>query len=312
MKNNNAARWAVIVLALAVVLESAFLGIHFYREHAGTAGATADPAPAATSASETDDMDFAYDLELSEQFPEALENGEIQVWFQPIIDPATGEVCGTEALSRWIRGEEFISPSVFVMTLEATGQVVDLDRHVFETVCQLQKKRLAGGERIFPISVNLSPISAMQEDAAETYAAIFQEAGIPDGCVRVEVTESLEMDGETLAAVVEAFHGKGFPVEIDDFGAGYASYANLVGTDYDVLKIDKSLTDGIGSPDGELVLDSLITLAHSLEMEVIAEGVETENQVAYLRENGCDAIQGYYYSKPLPPDDYAAFLDERK
>ena len=254
-----------------------------------------------------ENWDFDTDTEIAGAFEDALEDGRIQVWYQPIVSPDTGETAGAEALSRWKEGEEYISPSVFIAALEESGQVVQLDKHVFETVCALQKQRMDAGEQLFPISVNLSVLSVMQENIVSEYTEILRSYGLPDGCVSVEVTETLDADKETSEAAAQAFHENGFYVEIDDFGAGYAAYANLAAIPYDILKIDKSLIDQIGTERGNTLIDSLTEMAADLHMTVIAEGVETAEQAAYLKEKG-SLIQGYYYSRPLPPDEFDLYL----
>ena len=252
--------------------------------------------------------DFAIDTELSEDFGKALADGRIEVWFQPIVNPGSKETVGAEALSRWRDGDGFFSPSVFIPALEETGQIRDLDRHVFKTVCAFQKERSEAGAELFPVSVNLSVVSSMQEGIVSEYEEILRASGLPAGCVNIEVTESLDADREVLSQVVHDFHAAGFLVEIDDFGAGYASYANLAVIPYDILKIDKSLIDEIGSDRGDRLIRDLIRLAKDFGLRTIAEGVETAAQAEYLHSVGCDAIQGYYYSRPLPPHDFADYL----
>ena len=255
-----------------------------------------------------ENWDFAIDTELSEKFGKALSDGSIEVWFQPIVSPYSREVVGAEALSRWRDGEDFISPAVFVPTLEESGQIRELDRHVFMTACEFQKERSEAGMELFPISVNLSVVSSMWEGIVSEYVDIFNATGLPAGCINIEVTESLDADREVLSGVVRDFQAAGFLVEIDDFGAGYAAYVNLAVIPYDVLKIDKSLIDEIGSDRGNRLIIDLIRLAKDFDMRTIAEGVETAEQVNYLQTAGCDAIQGYYYSRPLPPYDFADYL----
>ncbi len=241
-------------------------------------------------------------------FDEALEKGEIEVWFQPIVDPVTETVFGAEALSRWNHEGEYISPGVFVPVLEETGQVHKLDLHAFEEAVRFQKERQEAGSELFPISVNLSPESAMREGAASEYGKRYKESGLPEGLVSIEITESMETDSETIYDLAYELASQGFALEIDDFGAGYAAYADLAVIDYDILKIDKSLVDGIGTERGEQLLTGIISLAQELDMKTIAEGVETEEQVLFLKEKGCSAIQGYYYSPALPEEEFLEYL----
>ncbi len=256
-----------------------------------------------------DEWDFDIDAEISAGFETALRDGSIEVWFQPIVDPATGEMVGAEALSRWRDGDGFISPSVFVSVLESTGQVTELDRNVLIKACEFQLGRLEAGKALFPISVNMSVASAMQDGIVDEYRDTLMQYSLPADCINIEVTESLDSDTDTIPAVVSDLREAGFRVEIDDFGAGYAAYSNLALITYDLLKIDKSLIDAIGTEKGDLLVRDLIGLAEDLGMKVIAEGVETEAQADYLRSLGCFGIQGYYYSKPLPALEFTEFLN---
>ena len=257
---------------------------------------------------ENEEWDFSLDTELSEHFDSALESGEIEVWFQPIAEAGSLELWGSEALSRWKKDGEYISPSVFISILEDSGQIVALDEHVFKTVCEIQEKRIREGKELFPISVNLSGISLQSEGIAQRYENICGTHHVPEKYISIEITETVDADPGIVEEVAREFSSYGFTIEMDDFGAGYASFANLAMIDYSVLKIDKSLVDMIGTERGEAVIKEVIELAHSLGMTVIAEGVEREDQVTFLHENGCDAIQGYVYSRPLPLEEWELFV----
>ena len=254
--------------------------------------------------------DFSVDYEITSQFENALTDGRIEVWFQPIVDPNSNETVGAEALSRWKDSNGYISPSVFVSALEESGQVVELDKNVFLQACRFQKERMDSGKKFFPISVNLSVVSLMQDNIVSEYLELLNSNGVPAGSINIEVTESIDSDKEFLEKVVNDFHNAGFSVEIDDFGAGYAALANLALITYDVLKIDKSIIDEIGTERGNILLSDIFDMAKNLDAEVIAEGVETKEQVEYLKSKGCNAIQGYFYSKPLPYKDFVIFLGD--
>lgn len=294
MKQGRWQKIILLILSIVVLAETAWI----MRMRAGKSDAPEEQ------------WDFAVDRELSEDFARALSDGRIEVWFQPITDPASGDTVGAEALSRWRQGDEYISPSVFISVLEATGQVRDLDRYVFQTVCAFQKERLNEGIDPVPVSVNLSVVSGLQEGVAAEYAEISRAFDLPAGCVNIEVTESLDSDREVFSALVDEFHEAGFLVEIDDFGAGYAAYANLAVIPYDVLKIDKSLVDAVDTERGARLTGDLLRMAKDFGMRTIAEGVETAEQVSWLQAAGCDAIQGYYYSRPLPPEAFIAYLNK--
>ena len=249
--------------------------------------------------------------DLAAQFESALSNGRIEVWYQPIILSSNEQLAGAEALSRWKDGDSLISPGVFIPVLEESGKIPQLDRYVFQTVCRFQKERFETGKELFPISVNLSAKTCMQSSVVSEYDEIFTEYNLPDGAVSIEVTESSEMEKDRLSEVVREFQSAGFTVETDDFGSGFANYENLASIPYDVLKMDKSLIDGIGSERGNHVVHSIIAMAKELHMKTIAEGVETADQKEFLKSEGCDAVQGYFYSRPLSPKDFRTYLGSR-
>ena len=254
--------------------------------------------------------EVSFEEEISLLFDEAIENKTIEVYYQPIISCEDESVFGAEALSRWSINGEYLSPSVFVQILEESGQVKVLDRYVFEHVCNFQRKRIDEGKDAFSISVNLSALSAMNEDIAEDLRSICDEMKVSPSLINLEVTETLDNDPEALAETVERLKAAGFKTEIDDFGAGYASYYELSKIPYDILKIDKSIIDTINEERGELLIKELLSLSKQMNMKVIAEGVESKDQADFLKENGCDAIQGYYYSKPLPQNEFEEYLSK--
>ena len=254
--------------------------------------------------------EVSFEEEISLLFDEAIENKTIEVYYQPIISCEDESVFGAEALSRWSINGEYLSPSVFVQILEESGQVKVLDRYAFEHVCAFQRKRIDEGKDAFSISVNLSALSAMDEDIAEDLRSICDEMKVSPSLINLEVTETLDNDPKALAETVERLKAAGFKTEIDDFGAGYASYYELSKIPYDILKIDKSIIDTINEERGELLIKELLSLSKQLNMKVIAEGVESKDQADFLKENGCDAIQGYYYSKPLPQNEFEEYLSK--
>lgn len=289
MKPMNYKRLCIILL-LVVIVQSFFLVKDLFKPK--------------------ENKEVSFEEEISSLFDEAIENKTIEVYYQPIISCEDESVFGAEALSRWKVNDEYLSPSVFVQILEESGQVKMLDRYVFEHVCTFQRKRIDEGKDAFSISVNLSALSAMDEDIAEDLRLICDEMKVSPSLINLEVTETLDNDPKALAETVERLKAAGFKTEIDDFGAGYASYYELSSIEYDILKIDKSIIDAISEQRGELLIKELLSLSKRLNMKVIAEGVETKDQIEFLKENGCDAIQGYYYSKPLPENEFIEYLSK--
>lgn len=191
--------------------------------------------------------------------------------------------------------------------------ITRLDEYVFKKVCQVQKERLEAGKPFFPISINLSRASLHHEGLVEDYTRVVKESGIPIECVPIELTESVAMYSIQIKALVDALVNSGFKLHMDDFGTGFSSLTSLNVLPFDVLKLDKSLIDYIGNQSGDQIIQHVIALAHGLNMEVVAEGVEHKEQADFLREMNCDLIQGYYYSSPKP---YAVFdqmtMDEQE
>ncbi len=256
-----------------------------------------------------DDSDQSVERELSYTFKKALSEGKIEVWFQPIVDPVTEKTNGAEALSRWKSDDGYISPGDFIPALEESGQIKELDRNAFTQACDFQRECMTEGKDLFPISVNLST-GSITDSVVSEYKDIYDSFGLPEKMVSIEITESADLDSDLLKETVSDFHNSGFLVEIDDFGSGYNSLSDLVDIHYDVLKIDKSLIDEVGNERGNVLISDIVKLAKDLNMGIIAEGVETKDQVEFLKELKCNGIQGYYYSKNLSRDDFIKYIDQ--
>ena len=288
---NKSAKAMIAILAVLALAEAAWIAWDIWGK--------ASSGEASLSVEET---------KLSERFEQALKEGDIEAWYQPIMDPRSGETVGAEALSHWEDENGAISAGEFVPVLEKTGQIVELDQYIFETVVDFQKKRQESGAELFHISVNLSAVSAQEEGVASEYESIYQQAGLEEGCINIEITETQDASSDELTQLVEAFHDAGFPVELDDFDEDYATLAKLAAIPYDIMKIDKSLIDLIGNGKAELLIGKLVEIADAFGMDTIAEGAETESQVAFLRDAGIDAVQGYYYSPSLSESDFLAYI----
>lgn len=243
--------------------------------------------------------------DMESSFEDAVLNQEFVIWYQPKFDVHTERIVGAEALVRWKKADgSVVSPGEFISLFERDGLIVRLDEYVFRRVCQMQQKLIREYGSVFPISVNLSRNSLHYPGMIERYARIVKEAQISAQVVPIELTESSGMQMIQIKELAQKMVSLGFPLHMDDFGAGYSSLGNLNSLPFHVLKLDKSLVDYIGNYRGNQVLRHIISLAHGLGMEVLAEGVETQEQVQFLREVGCDVIQGYYFSKPLPEERF--------
>ena len=238
-----------------------------------------------------------------ENLDAALSHGWIHVYYQPIIRAVNGKVCDEEALARWIDPEKgFLSPADFIPFLENAGLIYKLDLYVLERILKDIKTREAEGYHVVPHSINLSRSDFDACDMVEEVRRRVDAAGISHDRISIEITESvIGSDFEFMKEQVERFRALGFPVWMDDFGSGYSSLDVLQSIRFDLLKFDMGFMRKLDeSEDGRTIMTELMKLALSLGIDTICEGVETEEQVHFLREIGCSKLQGFYYSKPLP------------
>jgi diguanylate cyclase (GGDEF)-like protein/PAS domain S-box-containing protein len=245
----------------------------------------------------------------------ALERNELVLHYQPQVDLKTGQIVGMEALIRWKHPElGMVPPSRFVGVAEDTGLIVPIGAWVMRTACAQNKAWQDAGLGRLRVAVNLS---ARQFSATELLPGIEQvlrDTGLDPSCLELELTESLFMSDVTPA--VELLHrmkALGIKLSIDDFGTGYSSFSYLSRFPIDVLKIDRSFVNDITHDANDAaIVASIIALAHNLRLSVIAEGVETAEQLDYLRHQGCDEMQGYYFSRPLPAQEFEQLLRQRR
>lgn len=244
-------------------------------------------------------------------FENAIKNEEFVVWYQPKYDACSEKIVGAEALVRWVTKEgNFISPGEFIPAFEEDGLIVRLDEYVFRKVCEAIKNRMDNNKKIFPVSVNLSRASLFHEGTIEKYKKIVSETGIPTEMVPIELTESAALHSVEIKELTNALKEAGFQLHMDDFGSGVSSLASFNILPFDVVKLDKSLVDLIGDASGDELLKHTISLAHFRYMKVVAEGVETKEQLEFLKKLSCDVIQGYYFSKPRPYEDFVDYIDK--
>ncbi|NGZ83935.1 bifunctional diguanylate cyclase/phosphodiesterase [Duganella aceris] len=244
----------------------------------------------------------------------ALERDEFVLHYQPQLDLQSGRVVGMEALIRWQHPElGMVAPGRFIGLAEETGLIVPIGAWVLRTACAQAKAWQDAGHGVLRIAVNLSPRQFSEPKLLAAIAEVLRETGLPPSCLEIELTEGLFMNDVALA--VELLHklkALGLALSIDDFGTGYSSFSYLRRFPIDVLKIDRSFISDIGEGDEAAIVVSIIALAHNLKLRVIAEGVETAAQLDYLRRNGCDEIQGYYFSPPVPPIEFERMLIDGK
>ena len=241
-------------------------------------------------------------LQLETGLRQALELGQIQAHLQPLVDAATGETVGAEALARWHHPQwGAVRPDEFIPLAEETGLIQAIGQRILDLVLQ----HIAGGICI-PVSVNLSPSQFADPDLVETMCSSLDRLGVPPKLLGLEITESVLMsDAEHHASLLETLRGKGVHISIDDFGTGYSSLAYLRRFPLDYLKIDRSFVEELtDSADARAVVSATINLAHELRLKVVGEGVETAEQAACLRGMRCDILQGNYFGCPVPPEEF--------
>ena len=244
-------------------------------------------------------------LDLETALRKALEHDEFVLHYQPKIDIASGMVTGVEALLRWQRpGFGLIAPGAFITVLEETGMILAVGRWVIATACRQIRSWLDSSIGALQISVNVAGRQFIDGEVAAEVRAVLDEHRIPPALLELELTESsLMADTERTIACMRELKACGVAISIDDFGTGFSSLAYLCRFPIDKLKIDIAFVRHIvTNPDDATIVRTIIQMAHSLKLSVIAEGVETAAQLAYLREHQCDQIQGYFFSPPLPVD----------
>lgn len=236
----------------------------------------------------------------------ALKKHEFVPYFQPKYNAGDGTICGAEALIRWITPEgNVISPGRFIPLAENTGFIRMLDREMFAMVCRVQKNLVEQGITPVPVSVNVSRQLMYDKSFADDYYQMMKDMGLSTELVQLEITESvLFEDLDLFRETLEKLREYGFRILMDDFGTGYSSLMMLKSVPIDEIKLDKTFVDDYSDTKGSSIIRCVLDLAKRLELPVVAEGVETENQYNYLRQMGCDVIQGFYFSKPLPVADY--------
>ncbi|MBW8126683.1 MULTISPECIES: EAL domain-containing response regulator [Pseudomonas] len=244
----------------------------------------------------------------------AVEREDFTVHYQPKVDIASGRLCALEALLRWERPDYGpVSPAVFVPILERLGLIVPVGRWVIEQVCQQIAEWQRGAIGAVEVSVNVSGHQLIEGDLIADIARTLAQTGVEPHWLEVELTEgSLMENTQHTIASLQRLHAMGVKISIDDFGTGYSSLAYLRRFPIDTLKIDIAfIREVTTNPQDAAITRTIIELAHSLKLRVVAEGVETQAQLAFLKEAGCDQIQGYLFSRPLPVETLERLLLER-
>lgn len=246
---------------------------------------------------------------------QAIDNRELKAWYQPQYNAITNAVASAEALVRWIKPDgTFITPAEFIPLAEESDLVLDIDWYILDEVCSFLSKRRESGLKCVPVSVNFSRRHLVEPEFREKVFRKVDSYGLPHSLVTVELTESAMMDNpDNLIDLVSDIRSDGFDVAIDDFGSGLSSLSLMKDISANILKIDKSLLSGNCENEKErIVLESIFGFAHRLNLITIAEGVETPEQLGFLRTCDCKLIQGYIFAKPMPEEDFAALCSEER
>ncbi|HXA46615.1 MAG TPA: EAL domain-containing protein [Burkholderiaceae bacterium] len=258
---------------------------------------------------------IAEKMEMENMLKSALEKEQFVLHYQPKVDLRTGEIMGAEALIRWQHPERgMILPTEFIPLAEETGLILPIGEWVIRTVCEQQAAWRRDGVPVFPVALNLSALQFRDGNLLNVLSKALSDHDIVPSAVELELTESLMMQNpEAAGEAMRAFRKLGFKLSLDDFGTGYSSLAHLKQFPFHTVKIDRAFVTGITqNPEDAAIASAVIGMAHSLSMNVIAEGVETEAQMKFLRARHCDQMQGYFFSLAVPAEDFGSMLRDGK
>ncbi len=246
---------------------------------------------------------------IEDHMERALINHEFVMYLQPKYQMETNKLVGAEALVRWVQpGHGMVSPNDFVPVFEKNGFVTKMDNYIWEEACRTIAGWRESGKRPVPVSVNLSRVHLRRRDFIETLNRLIQKYQIPKELLEIEITESVEEQG--VAGSISLLKENGYTLLMDDFGSGYSSLNTLKDTQFDVLKIDREfLQDFIETQRGQTIVEHTIQMTRSIGMELVAEGVETEEQAQFLLRCGCNVAQGFYYAKPMPVEEFEKLME---
>ena len=245
-------------------------------------------------------------LRLEGDLRKAVERGELRLYWQPIVDISTGKIAGSEALMRWQRGDKLVSPAEFIPLAEETGLIIPMGEWALDTACrQLAEWNKAGLDDIY-VGVNITSKHVQQRDLLKVIKQVLGSCGLPPDRLAIEITETGLMDFvDSTLRVLNSLRELGVRVAIDDFGTGYSSLSYLKRFPIDNVKIDRSFIKDIPHDEDDVAItQAVIAMAHSLGLKVIAEGVESEEHVTFLRDHGCEQAQGYLFGAPMSAEEF--------
>lgn len=260
------------------------------------------------------EKEFLHRLTLEQELRHAIKEHALHLHYQPKIDIQSGELMGVEALLRWNHPEwGSIPPDKFIPIAENVGLIIPLGEWVIRTACKQNKAWQDAGYDPFIMSVNLSTLQFKQENLVEMIAEVLEETGLEAKWLELEITESvlINYDREIIQKL-NRLKSMGIYISIDDFGTGYSSFNHIKNLPVDVVKIDRSFVRELPNSNDEAIVSAIISMAQALKLKVLAEGIETNHQWDFLREEGCHEGQGYLFSKPIAPDEIEQLLCKRK
>lgn len=249
---------------------------------------------------------------IEENMQAAITERQFVMYLQPKYSISKNEIIGAEALIRWQNPERgMIYPNQFIPVIEENGFIKEVDHYIWAEACRFIKRCIDAGMPRCPVSVNVSRIHLQDNECVEFLSNLIESSGIPKGLLELEITETA--DDQQISMKAMELKEEGFKLLMDDFGSGYSSLNILLETPFDVIKLDKKFIENmILSAKGRMILEEVVHMADGLRLGLVAEGVETKEQIDLLKNIGCDQVQGYYYAKPMPEEDFFALLSKQK
>lgn len=255
--------------------------------------------------------EFLYNRKfIEENMQTAIAQRQFIMYLQPKYSISRNEIIGAEALVRWRNPERgMIYPNQFIPVIEENGFIQKVDYYIWEEVCRFIQKCIHAGIAICPISVNVSRVHLRGNECIQVLSNLIQKYDIPKKLLELEITETADSQQVSIRAL--QLKNAGYRLLMDDFGSGYSSLNILLETPFDVIKLDKKFVENMMlSGKGRIILEQVVLMANQLNLGILAEGVETKEQVEQLRRMGCDQVQGYYYARPMPAEDFFALLQK--
>ncbi|MDE6593320.1 MAG: EAL domain-containing protein [Oscillospiraceae bacterium] len=253
--------------------------------------------------------DSLYNMKfIEENLQKAIDENQLCMYLQPKYSISKNEIIGAEALVRWVHPERgIIYPNQFIPIIEENGAIVKVDHYIWRRACMFIRRCIDAGVGPCPVSVNVSRVHLREDGCTRILSEMIRSCGIPGHLLELEITETA--DDLQISRQTALLKESGFTLLMDDFGSGYSSLNVLLESPFDVIKLDKRFIENMmTSSKGRSILEQVLQMAANLDITVLAEGVETKEQVELLRNIGCDQVQGYYYAKPMPEDDFFALL----